>query len=129
MCFDFSKSYDKNKSTAIRNFLKHQFKHLEFTPKVEVSGSSYVDVTLAKKDKKLLINLINFAGSHNIPTVRSYSDIPPIGPLKIKIKTAKKPTEVYIEPEHKTCKFTYKDNIITIRINKLHLHTIISIKE
>ena len=61
---------------------------LGFNPQISVSGSGYADLTVTEKNGNIFINLINMAGDHNVPTVRSYGEIPEIGPLDIAIDPA-----------------------------------------
>ena len=36
----------------------------------------------------MIVNLVNMAGEHNVPGVRSYGEIPPVGPVKVEFDPA-----------------------------------------
>lgn len=127
MCFNFSESYKNNISTAIEDFLRKQFEALEFKPIVSVLNNSFVDVITMKKDKSLLVNLINYSGNHALQRVRSYGSIPPLYNIKLDIASEAKPEKVYIEPEHKECAFKYESNKISLTVDKLDVHSVIVI--
>ena len=87
-CFlniDLGDFYTVNRSNTLRTFLKGVISSLGYTPQISVSGSRFADLTVTRKGESLIVNLINMAGEHNVPTVRSYNEVPQIGPLSIKI--------------------------------------------
>ncbi|MBE6695487.1 MAG: hypothetical protein E7587_03445 [Ruminococcaceae bacterium] len=131
LAFSFGKTYSENISTAIKNFLKDRLDDLGFVPLVEVSGSSFADVVLTQKDGHLMINISNTSGSHNASAVRSYSEIPKIGPLTVTLHTDKKPRSVYAEPQHKKLKVSYSKSsqAALFTLDKLDIHTVIVVEK
>ena len=125
-CFlniDLGDFYTINRSNTLRVFLKKLISSVGYAPSVTVEGSRFADLIVTEKEDKLLINLINMAGEHNVPTVRSYNEIPLIGPLTVKISSNLKirsitpvtDTDYAIEKEG--------DFIIAITLKTLHIHT------
>lgn len=126
-CFlniDLGDFYTINRSNTLRTFLKKLISVLGYEPQISVSGSRFADLTVTEKDGKLLVNLINMAGEHNVPTVRSYNEIPQIGPLTVKFSPELKIRSVTPIPE---ADFTVEKNngfITSLTLKTLHIHTV-----
>ena len=91
ICFlsiDLADFYTINRSNVLRNFVKKLLADLGYQPDIQVTGSRFADLTVTEKDGSVIINIINMAGEHNVPEVRSYGEIPCVGPLKIDIAPA-----------------------------------------
>lgn len=121
-------NYSANISVALKKFIKNLVSLADFEPIVKIDGSSYVDVTVNKKGDKLLVNLINMLGLHNARGVRTFDEIPPLYDLNVSIKYDKAPKEVLIEPMHIKPDYDYKDGVINVKVDKLDIHSIITIK-
>ncbi len=128
LAFDFGLAYNQNKTPVIRRFMKNLFNTLNYSPKVQISGSGFVDATLMKKDGRLMLNLINYAGTHNDTDYRTYDEIPPIGPLNIKIKSDKV-SKIILQPENKNLNFKLTDGYAEFNLEKLEIYSIIEIVE
>ncbi len=125
LAFDMAVFYRDNQSTTIRNALRRLLKtNLGYTPTVEVTGSRFADVTITEKNNRLLINLINVAGEHNVQPVRSYDEIPSIGPLTVSIDPSIRFRSAMLQPENtpmgiKTDETTGR-HILTVPFLKIH---------
>ena len=128
LCFPLGALYNENNTTRIKRYVKNTVASTGFEPKVEIEGSSYIEVVLAEKQGKTMINLLNVAGAHNVAGVRSYSEIPTLGPVKVKLRTSKKPKKVFAEPEHKRLRVKYKNGIAEFTIDRLEIHTVITVE-
>ena len=125
-CFlniDLGDFYTINRSNTLRVFIKKLISDLGYKATVSVSGSRFADLTVTEKDGSVIVNVINMAGEHNVPTVRSYNEVPLIGPLKIEIspelgiKTVAPVTEADYAVEE-------TNGVVTaITLKSLHIHT------
>ena len=126
ICFlniDFGDFYTINRSNTLRCFLKQLISLLHYTPQVSVSGSRFADLTVTAKPGKIIINLINMAGEHNVPQVRSYNEVPQIGPLQLKISPALDIRSVEAVPAA-DFELEKSDGKVTgITLKTLHIHT------
>ena len=125
-CFlavDLGDFYTINRSNVLRNFVKSLISQLGYQADISVCGSRFADLTVTEKENSLFINVINMAGEHNVPTVRSYNEIPQIGPLTITLAPALGIREVTAIPGGElTVRRT--DGIVTaITLPELHIHT------
>lgn len=125
---DFGIQYKKNKSPLIREVLKTAINSVTDKLRLNVTGSSYVEVSLNEKDGKTAINLINTGGPGGDPTVASFDEIPPIGPLKVSFKTDKVPSKVTLMPQNKPLKFTYENGIMETSVDRLEIYDIIIVE-
>ena len=127
LSFDLGMVYRTNKTPVIRAFVRTLLKRTGFEPRVKVTGSGFVDVTLMQKNKCLMVNLINYAGTHNDTYYRTYDEIPPLYYLKVSVK-CDMPKKIYLEPEHKRLEFTYKNGEAHFTVDKLEIHSIVTIE-
>ena len=124
---EIGEKYSANISSALKKFIKNLVALTAFEPIVKVN-STYVDVTVNKKGEKLLVNLINMLGLHNARGVRTFDEIPPLYNLDVQIKYDKAPKKVMIEPEKLIPEYEYKNGVITVKVEKLDIHSIITIE-
>ena len=93
--------YRDNQSTAIRAAIRQILKEaLGYAPAITVTGSRFADVTITEAPGRLLVNIVNVAGEHNVPAVRSYDEIPPIGPLTVSIASFIHFQSATLQPEN-----------------------------
>ena len=97
-------------------------------PIVELSGSHLVDVSVNRIGGKLAINLVNTAGPHADRQVPIFSEIPPIGPLTVTLRTGRKPARVTWEPDGETLPFDYHSGEAKVVIAKLGVHGVILVQ-
>jgi hypothetical protein len=126
--FNMGKYYLRMKNPIYRNFINQLVKELFPDPKVEVSGSKNIVVTVNELKKKLTVNLINMSGPHADTRVARYDNIPFIGPIKVKIRTDKKPLKVTLQPGNIPMKYSYSGGVIETKIEKVDIHSIIVVE-
>ena len=126
---DMGRSYRQNISTASRAFARRMLVDgLGFEPVAKVSGSTLVDVVTRRKNGSLMVNLMNVGGNHNVAGVRSFAEIPPIGPITVSVKAEKCP-KVTLHPEKREMAVTYCDGVATVTLDRLEIHSILEFSE
>ena len=55
-------------------------------------------------------------------------EIPPIYDLTVAVKCDAAPKSVMLEPEHRPADYTYDGPYLHVKIEKLHIHTIIVVE-
>lgn len=123
--FDLGHVYQSNRTTTLRDYFKNQMDRFFPQRLVTVTGSMYVDLTVMHKQDQLMINLVNSAGPHSDPNVRSYSEVPAIGPLQVSIALERAPQCVTLEPEGQALDFEYRDGRVWLTLDRLDLHAIL----
>jgi hypothetical protein len=114
--------------TVARDFLNGLARELFSDPIVDVTGSHQLDVTLMRKQGKLMVNLVNTAGPHDNNKVYVFDQIPPVGPLTITVRHDHRPQSVTLEPSGRKVDYEYRDNSIRLVLPRLKLHDIIVVE-
>ncbi len=93
----FSMEYFTQPDAETRELTGAAMRLLLPEPAVTVEGSHEVDVSLRRAaGGELTVHLVNVSGPHK--TDPFFNDIQPVGPLKIRVKTAAPPRSVRLEP-------------------------------
>ena len=120
--------YLSARTTVARDFLNALARQVFPKPLVEVKGSHSVDVSVMKKDGKLLVNLVNTAGPHADANHYVFDDIPPVGPLEITLRTSAKPKRIKLEPEGRPLKFTFRSGEVRLTVPSVAIHAIVAVE-
>jgi hypothetical protein len=123
--FTFGQDYLSSRSEGARNFLNDLARQLFPNPIVEVAGSHDVDVSVARKQGRLLVNLVNTAGPHRAEPI--LETIPPVGPLLVTIRQARKPDRVTLEPAGTPLAFEFAQGEIRLTIPRLEIHEAVAV--
>ncbi len=125
MYFNFGELYVTSRTTISRDFLASLVHELFPAPIVEVAGTHNVDVAVNRINGKLAINLLNTSGPHADKSVRSFDEIPEVGPLKISILYDHKPKKVRLEPDGGNLTYKFSDGKVEVVLQKLAIYEII----
>jgi len=98
-------------------------------PRVKVQGSAAVDVSVARKDGKLLVNLVNTAGPHEDESQYVFDTIPPVGPLDVVVRLGEAPKSVTLEPAGLRLEATFQDGRARVRVPRVEIHEVVVIEE
>ena len=131
LAFNMALFYAKNRSTAIRRFTTSMLEsELGYHPTVRVTGSRFAELCVAQKpDGTILVNLINVAGEHNVANVRSYDEIPSIGPVTVTIAPSIPVQKIIQIPENKELEITRHSNgSVSVTVERLEIHTVLQIQ-
>ena len=128
LAFALSPVYSTNVTSALKQFTKRLMDAVGYRAEVSVEGSDYADLTLMEKAGHIMANIINRAGEHNATGVRTFREIPPIGPLTLRARTATPPKSVTLRPEGIPLTPTKTDDGYTYTIESIHIHAIAEIE-
>lgn len=121
--------YNDATTTVMRDFMSALVQQLLPEPMVEVSGSHLVDVVVNRimldGRKRLAVNLTNMAGEHRNKDVYTFDQIPPIGPLTIRMRLDKKPKQILRQPEGEVMRFKWHKGIAEMTLPRLEIHDIL----
>jgi hypothetical protein len=123
--FSFSRGYLGDRSTGMKSFLNDLVRQLFPKPLVEVSGSPGVDVSVNRLRGRLAINLVNTSGPHWDTKRPLIESIPPVGPLRVLVRTPSKPGKVTLEPGGQQLSFDYRDGEARFTVPGLEIHSVI----
>ncbi len=120
--FPVGAAYRASQTLTVREFVSDIVRSLHAEPRVEVAGSSYVEVALMRKGDATIVNLLNTAGPHADPTVRVFDEIPRVGPLTVRLRCKRQPDSVTVEPGSTIPEWSYAGGIVEIGIDMLEIH-------
>jgi len=126
---DIGEIYYTRKSHVHRDMIKDLLSLL-YSAKVKISGSRYIDLTVMKKDGVLSINLVNTSGPHDDQDVFTIDQIPPTGPISVKVKLEKSPCKVMIQPGNREVSYDWNDEqkSIELKVDEIGIYSIITIE-
>ena len=87
-----------------------------------------MDVSIMKKNGNIMVNLLNMAGEHNVAGVRTFNEIPPIGPLTVTIRSRQQPAHVFWQPDGNELALQKCDEGYCCTIDRLNIHGILEIQ-
>jgi hypothetical protein len=117
--------YRRAKAPVIRDFLNALVGELFPHPLVEVTGSHFVDVVVNRIGGKLAVNLLNTAGPHHDSSIYVYDEVPPVGPLSVRVRTGEKPSKVTRQPAGEEMPFEFHKGAVHLAVPRLDIHDII----
>lgn len=118
--FNLGRAYKAAPTEDLRQFLNELVRRVFDQPMVQVEGSRHVDVSVARKDGRLLVNLVNTSGPHRTEPILNAID--PVGPLQVGIRLAQAPSKVSLEPGGNTPKHEFRDGLLRVDVPKLEVH-------
>jgi hypothetical protein len=120
--------FNRSHYPIIRKLLSENMKQLFPEPMVELNGSPCVDVSIRKKDNRLLIHLANTAGMQVSPQYAIIDFIPSLDQMELIVRIDKRPKRVWLVPEDYELKTHWADGKLSIIIPKLGIHSVVVIE-
>ena len=104
---------------------------LQPDPFFTTDALSFVEVALRRKDRTLLVHLVNGNPGRDLSHAGTddlwVDDIPPVGPIQIQVRCARAPREVHLEPGHQKLHSTFKDGRLRVQVPRLEIHGCVAI--
>ena len=124
--YSVGEEYEKSGSETIRMQVDAAVRTLFPNPLAEVTGSTWVDVSVSQLNGKRMIHLVNTSGNHkDAGIIRS---IDPVGPLQVMIRCDHQPSKITLQPSGKTCEFSYADGKAHVKIDTVEIYDILIIE-
>jgi hypothetical protein len=121
--FDMGPEYVRSRPAGIRQFLDDLTWELVPAPLVQVEGSHDVDVVVARKEGKLLVNLVNTSGAHQ--TAGIIETLPAVESLTVTIRQRTKPARLTLEPGARPLAFDYRAGQVRLTVPRVEIHDVI----
>jgi len=120
---DLFRDFATNRYALNRVLVGELVKKLAGTFDISVKGPVCADVVLRRKGGKTIIHLINRAsGIPNQPNNGAIDEIPPVGPVTIRVKLLKKPAKVSLAFERGKLVTKYKHGTLTVTVDRVAIH-------
>ena len=107
----------------LRRFIADVVGHLFPEPAVKVSAPPTIEIALRRtRGGKLALHLLNATGAPQLDRFGIIDFIPPVGPIEMKMKIAKRPSRVTWEPGGGQVKWNWSDGTLSATVPELHIH-------
>jgi hypothetical protein len=120
--FDYGDAYLNRRVPVARDFLQAMVRELFPKPIVEVTGSHFVDVSVARNQGRLLVNLVNTSGPHEFEKEYVFDEVPPVGPLTLSLRLDRKPKAIVMQPEGRPLEVVWRDGTAQVTVPSLEIH-------
>lgn len=121
--FTAGQVYAKSRPPVVRDLLATLVRDLFPDPIATVTGSTDVDVTVARNHGKLLVHLVNTSGPHATQPI--LETIAPVGPLDVTVRVRQRPARIMLEPGGRPIPFTYTNGRVRLSLPSLGLYDIL----
>jgi hypothetical protein len=112
---------------AMRHFVRRVVEQL-FQPAVRLEGPPTVEVALRRKDGSLVVHLVNCTGMQVAGDYAAVDYIPSVGPLRLSVRTARRPRRVTFEPEGRVLAGEWKDGAWSGTAPRLEIHGMVKLE-
>jgi hypothetical protein len=111
----------------LRVFLGDVMRALAGRMEIEVEGPTYVDVVLRRQGTKRIVHLVNrSSGLPSLPNSGVIDEIPPVGPVTVRVNLPKKPKKVFLAFEDAAIQWAYADGEkggqLTVTVPAVRIH-------
>jgi hypothetical protein len=131
--FDVFRSFERNRYPILRQFINGVAKKLIGKLPIRVKAPTAVDVVLRRKADCIIIHLINrSSGLPNSPNAGGVDEIPPAGPIRIRLDLGHEPGSIELMFENGKLKGKFnakkRGGCLTLKLNKVDIHAAIVIE-
>lgn len=120
---DIFSSYKRhNCLPEARRFMGRVLKRLMPERAIEIEAPTVIEIIFHRKNKKLYIHLGNrSSGIAFSPERRMIDEIPPVGPVSLRLRLTKAPVSVRLMPSGKNADWHYENGIATVTVPSVHI--------
>ncbi len=110
----------------IRSFVADTIQNLECNGLSHTDGSPCIEMSLRRKENRLLAHFVNRGASPSLePHRHVVENVPPTGPFTVQIPCQAKPERVYLAPEPTGLAWSWSGNTLTATIRSLNIHNVL----
>lgn len=117
------RDFAHNRYPMPRSFVGELVGRLLPDPEIRVQAPVCVDVTLRRRGKTVFVHLLNrSSGIPNLPNNGAIDEIPPLGPITVRMRLKAKPRQVDWALEKGAVEWRWSDGTLTASITAVHIH-------
>lgn len=126
---DLFRDFQHNRYPLTRTFVGALAERLLPDPWIRVRAPVAVDVTLRCRGNTRLVHLVNRAGGiPNTPSNGAIDEIPPVGPVTVRMRLPEKPRSVTPALEQADLDWKWEDGLLTLRVAAVGIHCAVVIE-
>ncbi len=99
---------------------------LQPDPLFETDAPSWVDVSVRKKEDRLLIHFVNQNPGRDLSKQNTYDlwgdEIPIIGPITVSLQSSTRPESLSLIPSGEAVDFSFSNGVVSFVLPRLHIH-------
>ena len=120
---DLFRDFAHNRYPMTRSFVGALVKRLLPDPEIRVEAPISVDVALRRRGKTVFVHLVNrVSGIPNQINNGAIDEIPPLGPITVRMSLKAKPCQVSWVLEDGAVDWQWADGVLVARIPSVHIH-------
>jgi alpha-L-fucosidase len=121
-------SYAYSHYPAMRSWIGQIIGQMNTPGLIRAEGPARVHLTVRSKENRWLINLVNLGTDHPLsPTSPLVEQVPPAGPLKIRLPAARTPLRVSLMPSAQPLAWQMESGCLNVTVNQVGIHDIVVI--
>lgn len=126
---DLGSQYFSGMQQLHRELVKNITSEL-YSPLARVeSACGLLELVCLEKENRLMLQLINANGNHSNPNSITEDMIPPVLEAKLSIKVDAPPKKLLLQPGNRPIEFTYQNQRIYFKIDRIDIHNILELAE
>jgi hypothetical protein len=95
-------------------------------PAVRVDGPPVLDMALRRTaDGRLSVHLLNTAGMQLADRYTTPDFVPPVGPIRVQLRVAKRPSRVALVPGSQPVSWSWRDGVLEATVPQLAIHGVL----
>jgi len=96
------------------------------SPSVSLDGPPAIEIARRRKGGREVLHLINASGMQIASDYGVIDYVPPAGPIRVSIRTGRRPEQVTLEPGGARLKGNWSKGVWTTTLDRLDIHTMIT---
>ncbi len=120
-------AHSRTHHPAIRTLLGNVMESILPEPMVRVDGPPWIDVSVRRNERGLLIHLANLAGMQVATPYSAIDAIPPSGVVSLTIPMTERPGSVALTPTDDGMDWSWEDGVLRVEVASIAIHEVVVI--
>jgi len=112
---------------AVREVVRRLVRRI-FTPMAAVEGPPTVEVVLRRKERQLLVHLLNSTAMQVAGDYAAVDFVPSVGPIRVSVRLPARPRRARYQPEGGLLQGRWSNGVWSTEVPRLELHGIVAIE-
>lgn len=96
----------------------------------ELDAPARLQLVLRRKDHQLIAHLVNQGAAHpTSPSQVMIDEVPPVGPVTLRVKLKQTPARVYLAPSMEGMTWEWRDGLLTVQVQSVGIMDSVVIEE
>ncbi len=124
------RDFAHNRYPMTRSFIGEITAKLLPNPVIRVKAPTCIDVTLRQREDEIIIHFVNrISGIPNTPNNGAIDEIPPVGPIIIRLNMEKAPKNVTSVFDANNADWQWNAGVLTIQVSSVYIHSAVVVEK